>query len=382
MLLFLMLVVYHFVLLNSTYMREKAENHLASYASLSANSRGRVHEEKVAERRLCFELDRDRILHAKAFRRLDEKTQVLVADSGAHYRTRLTHTLEVAQVARGLARDLGLNEDLSEAIALAHDLGHPPFGHAGEAMLNEIMQKFGLRFEHNEQSRRVVEVLERSFPDFPGLNLTIETLEGLIKHQTAFDQEGKMFEVAAHLEAQVVNIADEIAYTNHDIDDGLRSGLIEIEALRKLELWQIAEEEVRAEYGRDLSEEVLVRRMISKITALMCEDWLKTTRGNLEAKAIGSVEDVKNFRGQLGRFSEEMMKMTRAVRSYLYQNFYLHKKVVARTDEGVAKLKEVFDFYLGRMDLLPEAFSRDEIGVKDFVAGMTDLYLMKKFEEI
>lgn len=382
MFLFLSALVYHFGLVNSMFMRVEGENHLASYAIRSSESRGRVHEENPTERRGCFEVDRDRILHAKAFRRLDEKTQVFVANSGAHYRTRLTHTLEVAQVARGLARDLALNEDLCEAIALAHDLGHPPFGHAGETVLDELMRPLGLRFEHNEQSRRVVEVLERSFPGFEGLNLTLETLEGLIKHQTAFDQEGKVFEVAAHLEAQVVNIADEIAYTNHDIDDGLRSGLIEIGELRKLDLWRMAEEKVQARYGEDLSEEVLVRRMVSQINVLMCEDWAMMTRKNLEENAIVSVNDVKNFRGQLGRFSEEMLKMVKAVRAYLYNNFYLNPKVVARTDEETEKLKRVFEFYLARMDLLPEAFSRDVVGVKDFVAGMTDLYLMKQFDQL
>lgn len=349
-----------FCSLEFNVMRTNTEDHLASYATRSVSSRGRVYEEKVSDKRLCFELDRDRIIHAKAFRRLNGKTQVFVADSGAHYRTRLTHTLEVAQVARGLARDLSLNEDLAEAIALAHDLGHPPFGHAGEAVLDEIMRGFGLRFEHNEQSRRVVEVLERSFEDFPGLNLTLETLDGLIKHQTAFDQQGRIFETSAHLEAQVVNLADEIAYTSHDIDDGLRSGIITIEVFEEMRLWQLARSRVVDMYGDELGKEVFIRRMVSEIMTLMCEDCAQ----------------------MMGRFSEEMSGMVKEVRRYLYDSFYLSEMVVAKTNHGTEMLRKVFGYYLKNMKELPEAYSRDEIGVKDYVAGMTDLYLMKRFKEL
>ncbi len=220
--------------ISNSKLQKSQDSHLAPYAQKNSNSQGRKYREKKDPLRLPFQRDRDRIIHAKAFRRLHGKTQVFRALHGDHFRSRLTHTLEVSQIARDIARNLQLNEDLAEAIALAHDLGHTPFGHAGEEALNEIMQKFGESFEHNRQSRRVVESIEQKYPDFPGLNLTYETLDGLIKHRTPYDK-GELGQ--SSLEAQIVNIADSIAYNAHDVDDGLRGNIIHINQFRKLKIW-------------------------------------------------------------------------------------------------------------------------------------------------
>ncbi|MDA1060671.1 MAG: dNTP triphosphohydrolase, partial [bacterium] len=290
----------------SDLLQKREDRILAPYAIKSRESDGRKFPETFDDGRLAFQRDKDRIIHCKAFRRLDEKTQVFMAGSGDHYRTRLTHTLEVAQISRDIARRLGLNEDLCEAIALAHDLGHPPFGHAGEHALNDAVQEFGLHFEHNEQSRRVVETLEKAYPDFDGLNLTFEVLDGLIKHQSAWDQAGKKFEVSAHLEAQVVNIADEIAYTNHDMDDGLRSGLINLSDLKKFEIWKMGEEDVMGKYGKDLDLDVYISRVISAITSIMIEDLCKQTLKNISENSIESPVDAQQYSGILADFSSKM----------------------------------------------------------------------------
>lgn len=363
---------------------KKEARNLASYAIKSVKSTGRRHKEKIEDERLPFQRDKDRIIHSKAFRRLDEKTQVFMAGSGDHYRTRLTHTLEVAQIARDLARRLELNEDLCEAIALAHDLGHPPFGHAGEQALNEIMKGFGLHFEHNEQSRRVVEKLEKSYPNFDGLNLTIETLDGLIKHQTAWDQAGKVFEVAAHLEAQVVNVADEIAYTNHDMDDGLRSGFITIGQLRKIELWQIAEKKVEKQYGKIKDVQVLRSRVISAVISLMVDDFCSQTRANIKKFKIKTVADVNKFRGLIGCFSSELKEKLKALRELLFSHFYLNPEIMAHMIEGKAVIKKLFEYYYKN----PEKFPKREfmkkgddlpVAIKDYIAGMTDRFLGETF---
>ncbi|MFH1012856.1 MAG: dNTP triphosphohydrolase, partial [Candidatus Peregrinibacteria bacterium] len=217
---------------------------LAPYAAFSVDSRGREHPESEDPYRTCFQRDRDRVIHSKAFRRLRGKTQVLVAGFGDHYRSRLAHSMEVAQIARAICRSLGLNEDLAEAVSLAHDLGHAPFGHAGQDEMNAILQEYGSRFEHNEQSRRIVELLEHKSPDYPGLNLSFEVRDGLIKHRTFYDNPPVTDTLMPSLEAQVANAADEIAYLNHDIDDGLRSGVLTLEAFDGLKLWESAKANV------------------------------------------------------------------------------------------------------------------------------------------
>lgn len=368
-------------------LQEKERTILASYAVKSTDSEGRRFKETSDDERLCFQRDKDRIIHCKAFRRLDQKTQVFMAGSGDHYRTRLTHTLEVAQISRDIARRLGLNEDLCETIALAHDLGHPPFGHAGEHALDEVMAALGMSFEHNEQSRRIVEVLEKAYPDFNGLNLSLEVLEGMIKHQTAWDQAGKSFEVSAHLEAQVVNIADEIAYTNHDIDDGLRSGLITLSQLRKFGLWKQAEQEVEEKYGKKLDKQVLISRVVSTIIAMMIDDLCKQTLSNISKNKIKTVEDVKNFRGAIAEFSENMKIMLKDVRHFLYEHFYLNPAIESFTIKGTKMIKKLFQYYFKNPDKFPKKELLKEgddvaVAIKDYIAGMTDSFLIKEFNKI
>ncbi|MFA6305673.1 MAG: dNTP triphosphohydrolase [Candidatus Gracilibacteria bacterium] len=343
-------------------------------------SLGRKFEEKDPDdKRTPFQKDQNRILHSKAFRRLEAKTQVFTAGSGDHFRTRLTHSLEVAQISRDLARRLGLNEDLCEVIALAHDLGHPPFGHGGEDALDEMMKKYlpagqagGMHFEHNEQSRRIVEKLEKAYPDFDGLNLTFEVLDGLIKHQTVFDQNGKVFEVAPHLEAQVVNIADEIAYTNHDLDDGIRGGFLKISELKKKTLWNMAEKNVYKKYGEIKNKDVFISRIISNILSMMIEDLCEQAEKNMIVK-----------------FNDEMSENIKQLRKYLLENFYMNPKIFNKVKKGKNMIKKVFEFYVKNPNEFPGKISagRGEknsliIAIKDYIAGMTDFFLADVFEKI
>jgi len=366
-------------------LEEDEKRDLATYAVLSRNTKGRKVKEKQDDDRLCFQKDKDRIVHSKAFRRLEEKTQVFMAGVGDHYRTRLTHTLEVAQIARDLARRLGLNEDLCEAIGLAHDLGHPPFGHGGESALNDVMQALNSSFEHNEQSRRIVEKMERSYPNFDGLNLSLEVIEGLLKHQTAFDQEGKKFEFSAHLEAQIVNVADEIAYTNHDMDDGIRSGILSLNDLKKQKLWQIAQNSVEKQYGEFSNEDVLVSRVVSAITSMMIDDLCKQTEKNIKEFGITTLEDVHEFSGILARFSENMKEMVAELRGFLFDNFYMSPKINRFVLDGQTMIKELFQFYLKNPQKMEKKeFLREEesieITVKDYIAGMTDRFLIEEYK--
>lgn len=359
-------------------LEELEAKRLAPYAVKSRDSKGRVHKERnemgsrgsgahsfnpasgTETGRLCFQKDRDRIIHCKAFRRLDEKAQVFPAFFGDHYRTRLTHTLEVAQISRDITRRLGLNEDLAEAIALAHDLGHPPFGHTGEDVLDEIMREFGGHFEHNEQSRRVVEKLEKLYPDFDGLNLSIEVLEGLEKHKTSWDQSGIDVGAKMHLEGQVVNLADEIAYTNHDIDDGLRSGILKVSHLESTALWKEASAEVENEYGKIADRGVAISRTISKIINLMI------------------VDICENFDEASVAFSDAMVGKVAELRKILYEKFYLSPEVRTKLEKGKKMVKELFNFYLKNPEKVPERYmdgERVEVAIKDYIAGMTDKFL-------
>lgn len=344
---------------------------LAPYAV--KESRGRVHKESSDHSRLPFQLDRDRIIHCKAFRRLDEKTQVFTASYGDHYRTRLTHTMEVAQISRDIARTFGLNEDLCEAIALAHDLGHTPFGHAGEDTLDKIMRQFGLHFEHNEQSRWIVEKLEKLYPDFFGLNLTYEVLDGLVKHKTSWDRPEIDDSILPSLEAQVVNLADEIAYTNHDVDDGLRSGLFDISDLEKTHLWKIAEGRVSKKY-RNISDDVKISRFVSMLINLMVSDLYECTEKNL---SVGK---------HIVEFSHGMRDHIKEMRDFLMERFYYTKNVQVHLKEGRKIIEDLFEFYFshpenlsGKLKYMDEKI---EIAVKDYIAGMTDRFAKKEHERL
>lgn len=372
-----------------TELLKKEKKSLASYAMASAESQGRIFKENFSDDRLPFQKDRDRIIHCKAFRRMNEKTQVFVAGSGDHYRTRLSHSLEVAQVSRDISRLLGLNEDLSEAIALAHDLGHPPFAHAGQDILHEIMTKFGLHFEHNDQSRRVVERLEKVYPEFDGLNLTLEVIDGLIKHHTPWDQPKMTFVTSAHLEAQVVNLADEIAYTCHDIDDGLRSGIIKMEELNHLVIWQQAMAKAQERHGKIDDPEILKYRSISCLLGILIDNVADQTLANIGLNQISTVYDVRNFNGALVEFSPKTLMELSDLRSFLYKNFYMSKPVVTQFKEAKKIMKTVFDYYLSHADDLPDKFFEDfsngeklEVVVKDYLAGMTDGFFRQEFERL
>lgn len=359
---------------------------LLSYAVKSGKSIGRKYKEKQENERLCFQKDKDRIVHSKSFRRLNEKTQVFIAGSGDHYRTRLTHTLEVAQISQNIARKLGLNEDLCEAIALAHDLGHPPFGHSGEEALNEAVKPYGMHFEHNEQSKRIVEKLEKCYPDFDGLNLTFEVLEGLIKHQTAWDQKGKSFEVSPHLEAQIVNIADEIAYMNHDMDDGLRANLIKLIDLKKFKLWKLGEKRVEKIYGQIKDKNILISRVISGIISTMIEDFCLETEKNIKKLRIIKVKDIKNCKKIIAHFSKEMRKMSDELRKFLYDHFYMNPSIHTFVISGQKMIKKLFNYYMENPKKFPKDFENNEsshaVRVKDYIAGMTDGYLMREFKRL
>ncbi len=366
----------------------KEENaNLAPYAMKSHQSMGRVFPQKEDPFRTPFQRDRDRVIHCKAFRRLQAKTQVFVSYFGDHYRDRMTHSIEVAQIARDMSRTLGLNEDLSECLALAHDLGHPPFGHGGEQALDEVLQQFGLHFEHNEQSRRIVEKLENGYFSYPGLNLTKEVLDGLLKHHPHQYHTYLEFQVSAHLEGQIVDVADEIAYTSHDVDDGLRSGLITPSHLKKFQLWNSAFESVLEESQgkfageKDEGKKSFYRRVVAKMVRNMVWDLQQTVEKNLKNHGIDSVEKVRSCPVKLVNFSLPMQDELRKLKTFLMENFYLHEKVQSGIDHGKDVIKKLFSYYHGHIQELPEAFQellkngeKKEIVVKDYIAGMTDHY--------
>ena len=393
---------------------EKMEaKQLAPYAVKSAESKGREYEESPDPHRLAFQLDRDRIIHSKAFRRLKAKTQVFVAHYGDHYRTRLTHTLEVAQIARGVARTLGLNEDLTEAVALAHDLGHTPFGHAGEKALNECLQPFALRFEHNAQSQRIVEKLEQVYPDFPGLNLSYEVRMGLIKHRTPWDKPVEQEPTYPCLEAQVVNLADEIAYLNHDLDDGLSARILEWEKVVKLPLFAKAMEAAEKKYdslkndsrpvqsGSDQTvvtpRDVLFRgapqgdmkwrpRVISQLINLMILDLYATSEKLIRENGIESLENVYQSKKQLIDFSLGIKKEIQEINQFLLKNLYFHPRVYKKSQSGQKIIRDLWAKYEAAPDSLPvskrsliEAGEPKEVVIKDYIAGMTDEFAEKQW---
>lgn len=345
------------------------------YAVQHFESRGRKHDEKRNDSRDPFQLDRARIIHSRAWRRMEGKTQVFVATFGDHYRNRMTHSLEVASIARDLARALGLNEDLAECIGLAHDLGHTPFGHAGEDALNECMKEHGGRFEHNEQSLRVVTELEDIYPEHRGLNLSVEVLEGMMKHHTSWDHPaGDHNLVRPSLEAQVVNLADEIAYQNHDVDDGLRSGLFSEEDLMEVEIWREAAAMVEAEYGKIERDRIRQARTISKMVGLMIDQVIEESRRRFEAQELESLEQVYQLEKPLVGFAAEFAEKNRLLKQFLMKRLYLHPEVQEKMQEGQRVLQALFRHFLGQGQSLEE--------VRDYLAGMTDSFALEQFEEL
>lgn len=381
-------------------MSADAEAGLAPYAARPANSRGRRHIEPAPDYRSEYQRDRDRIVHSSAFRRLEYKTQVFVNHEGDMFRTRLTHSIEVAQIGRAVARALRLNEDLTEAIALAHDLGHTPFGHAGQDALNHCMRDYG-GFEHNLQSLRVVDELEERYAEFNGLNLTYETREGILKHcslrnAAAMGDLGERFlrKQQPSLEAQLANLADEIAYNNHDVDDGLRAGLITVEQLAGIRLFSEQYEQVTGAYpgigGRRLLHEV-VRRMINR----QVTDLVETSRRRIEESGVAALDEVRARAEPLIGFSATMSEWNLELKQFLRARLYRHYRVRRMSSKADRIMKALFGAFLDDVQLLPPEYqqkaheSEQAAGVAgrarvvaDYIAGMTDRYAIGEYERL
>ena len=373
---------------------------LKAYAASDDSSRGRIHQEPGPNLRGTFQRDRDRVIHSAAFRRLEYKTQVFVNHEGDMFRTRLTHSIEVAQIARTIARALGLNEDLSEAIALAHDLGHTPFGHAGQDALNKCMGEYG-GFEHNLQSLRVVDVLEEKYAAFNGLNLSFETREGILKHCSQ-PNAAKLGALGARflngeqpgLEAQVANISDEIAYNNHDVDDGLRAGLVSLDDLQSVESFREAFEQVN-ELWPDLAERRIIHEVIRRMINRQVLDLIKTSQNAIDTHAPASIDDVRKAGTPLILLSEEANDRHLELKRFLRTNLYRHYRVHRMTLKAGRIVKALFDVFSQDPRLLPKA-AADHMteleqadgnpgrarAVADYIAGMTDRFAIAEHERI
>lgn len=368
---------------------ESIEDHsLASYGIHSTGSRGRFFPEDEADYRSCFQRDRDRIIHTTAFRRLEYKTQVFINFEGDYYRTRLTHTLEVTQIGRTLARAIGANEDLIEAICLAHDLGHPPFGHSGEITLARLMRDFG-GFDHNRQSYRIVTLLEKRYPEFDGLNLTWEVLEGLVKHETEYDRsDAQVFnpDLRGHAEAQIANVADELAYTAHDLDDGLRSGLITVPMLNGIEMWDILSESIgwRGVDLDDLTRHRLIRRLIGMEVTDLVENSIKKIRES----GIRSVDELQRLPYNVVCFSEDLHRRNRELKDFLFNHLYRQYRVMRMAVKAERVITDLFSTYCSEPAIMPDHIQKlvQERGLErticDYIAGMTDRFAVEEHQKL
>jgi dGTPase len=380
---------------------------LSAYACHAAQSRGRLHRENESQTRTPFQRDRDRILHAGAFRRLKHKTQVFVAHVGDYYRTRLTHSLEVAQIGRSIAREMGLDEDLIEMLSLAHDLGHTPFGHAGEEALDAAMQDYG-GFDHNAQTLRIVTRLEKRYVAFDGLNLTWESLEGLVKHNGPLLTQGRQikdlpFAIQEHahdqdlqldswpsLEAQIAALSDDIAYNNHDIDDGLRAGLISLDDLRDLPLTGDILRTIESKFGQidaKLQRHELVREMIS----VMIGDLVTETQARLRTHKIETADDVRQIGQAMAGFSDQLAQQHADIKAFLFERVYRHHTVNGSMSKARRVMRDLFDLLFAEPDVLPEewrinAHNADALGrariICDYIAGMTDRFAMEEHRRL
>ena len=372
----------------------------APYAANPEYSKGRKFPEASPTYRSEFQRDRDRIIHSTGFRRLEYKTQVFVNHEGDLYRTRLTHSLEVAQIARSIARTLNLDEDLTEAISLAHDIGHTPFGHAGQDALNACMKDYG-GFEHNVQSLRIIDVLEKNYADFNGLNLCFETREGVLKHCSLknaanLGEVGERFinKKQSSLEAQLTNIADQVAYNNHDIDDGLRSGLLNIEQMREVRLFSTQYDKVMWKHP-DLKGNRRIHETIRRMIGEQVVDLVETSQENIAKVNPQSIEDVRNHSEQLISFSNEMRTHNQELKKFLRENLYFHHKVYRMTRKAHQVIESLFDIFMNDLRLLPpghlkiarEALLEEGLAgqarvIADYVAGMTDRYATKEYSRL
>ena len=378
-------------------MSEAFEKNLASYSLKSSNTIGRKYKENPPKRRTEFQRDRERIIHSTAFRRLEYKTQVFVNHEGDMYRTRLTHTIEVAQISRAVARALKINEDLTEAISLSHDLGHTPFGHAGQDILNECMKSFG-GFEHNIQSLRIVDKLENVYPNFSGLNLCFETREGILKKCNKARAE-KIGDIAnrilnkeqSSLEAQVTNLCDEIAYNNHDIQDGIRAKKIFLEQLEEVPIFKDQMVITLEQYPK-LSKSKIVNETVRRIIDLLVTDLISNSENNILERNIKTPMDVKNCDRQIVEFSEKIKIESMTLKRFLHKNLYQHPDVKMMTDKAVNVISNLFDAYLNDINLLPKEYlkynlekinnkSKERV-ISDYIAGMTDRFALEEYKKL
>jgi len=364
------------------------DQNLAPYGVRSKFSKGRLYPEDEPEYRTRFQRDRDRILHTTAFRRLEYKTQVFINFEGDYYRTRLTHTLEVTQIGRTLARALGANEDLIETICLAHDLGHPAFGHSGETILARLMKDYG-GFDHNKQTLRIVTLLERRYDQWPGLNLTWEVREGIVKHESEYDiADASDYNPSLRgtLEAQVANVSDELAYTAHDLDDGLRSGMITPSMLEGLSLWEILCEAVGCRTSQ--MDDLIRHRIIRKLIGLEVSDIVHTTDQQLREKSVRSVEELQRLPFNVIGFSEDMHRRNRELKDFLYKNLYRHYRVMRMTVKAERIITDLFNAYRSEPTILPPQIRTwvQERGLEraicDYIAGMTDRYAVEEYQKL
>jgi len=367
---------------------------LAPYALRSDLSRGRIHSEEECPYRTAFQRDRDRIIHSKAFRRLEYKTQVFAYYEGDHYRTRLTHTLECAQIAGSMSQYLGANQDLTTAIALAHDLGHTPFGHAGEHALHEVMEDHG-GFEHNTQSLRVVDILEARYPEFPGLNLAYETRLGIIRHSTVYDHAPQhvltefMTWPQPSLETQIVNVADEIAYNCHDIEDGLSSGFFDERDLSELDLWNEVSRMIQDRYP-DLDRDTFRYQCIRKLIDTFIRDAIQATEQRLSSGAYGSPQNIMNFDKPVAGFSARMQSWKEQLNTFLHSRFYTHHRILRMQYKANRLLRDLFEEYVHRPSQLPPGVKKridenlDPLPriVCDYIAGMTDRFALDEHRKL
>lgn len=373
---------------SSANLMRKEEIVIAPYGTHSKDTRGRLYPEEDHSYRGCYQRDKDRILHTTSFRRLEYKTQVFVNDEGDYYRTRLTHTLEVAQIGRTLARALGGNEDLAEAICLAHDMGHPPFGHSGEDVLARKMANHG-GFNHNRQTLRIVTKLEKRYNGFTGLNLSYETLEGIAKHETEYDTMGDIDfnpNLRGSLEAQIANMADETAYSAHDLDDGLRSGLLTLEMVEKLEIWKVISDNLH--FAETSLSDIDRHRFINALTALEVDDIVAHTEQLIQKNRIESVSDLIHMPYNIVSNGDYLVGLNRELKDFLFNNMYHHYRVMRMSAKADMILSRLFDTFLGNPDLMPTHIQMMinekglEVAICDYIAGMTDRYATEQYKKL
>lgn len=385
-------------MITRTELENRENQFLAPFAMRNSESRGRVYSEDEHDYRTAYQRDRDRIIHTTAFRRLEYKTQVFVYSEGDHYRNRLTHSIEVAQVGRTLARALGCNEDLTEAICLAHDLGHPPFGHVGEETLNELMHDHG-GYDHQRQTYRIITELEERYPDHPGLNLTYEVREGVVKHDTIYDSvDARDYEPDERgtLECQLSNLADEIAYSTSDLDDGLRSGILDAKEVQALAIFQTVADSMGESAAQvDLNNEMMLRRFIRRLVSIEVSDVISATWANINQSGVATLMDLRNQPENMADYSEGLSEKNRELKTYLFDNFYRHYRVVRMATKAERLLKALFNAYVQQPQQLPTSVQalvkvakttalQDGLHrvVCNYIAGMTDRYAIQEYKRL